>query len=223
MSVHPSRHSNISLFSLPAAVFGLVALLVPASADDEDLIGPPNSSLRTPVGDFYSSFEDGETPQAMENRVEKDKQNNPFQKNVTGMARNALMEKIAQITASAENAPNESAACAADGAPDTKWLAFQSSGWLQYNLAQAGTAVSYSIASANDHPERDPKDWKVSGSDDGRQWTTLDTQTNQAWGPRDRLVTKSYTLKSAKAYSFYRLEITAESFQNPPSLSSHHT
>ncbi|MBN8459127.1 MAG: GH92 family glycosyl hydrolase [Verrucomicrobia bacterium] len=166
-------------------------------------------ALAAPSGDFLSSFEDGESAKAHENRVEKDARNTPFQKNVTGMARNPLMERIARVTASAENAPNESADCAADGAPDSKWLAFQSTGWLEYELSQPAAAVGYSMTSGNDHPERDPKDWKVSGSDDGKLWTVLDTQTGQSWRSRERGVAKTFKLKSSRAYARYRLEISA--------------
>jgi len=51
-------------------------------------------------------------------------------------------------------------------------------GLLQYNF---GTGASWAIArydlvSANDVPERDPKDWQFQGSSDGVTWATLDTR-----------------------------------------------
>jgi hypothetical protein len=112
-------------------------------------------------------------------------------------------------SASSENAPVEGAAEAFDGLATTKWLAFASSAWLQYQLPNgvAQTIYNYSITSANDDYGRDPASWQVLGSDDGIHWNLLDTQTNQTFAGRE--TTNNYTLSTAATYSYFRLSITA--------------
>jgi hypothetical protein len=82
-------------------------------------------------------------------------------------------------------------------------------GWIQYDFGPDVTRIvlRYSVASAFDVPERDPRDWQFQGSNDGTNWTTLDTQSNQTFVAR--LQTNSYTVANPAAYRFYRLNITA--------------
>ena len=65
----------------------------------------------------------------------------------------------------------------------------------------------YSVASAGDVPERDPKDWEFQGSKDGSTWTTLDTEKSQTFSTRFEM--KSFTIAKPAAYRYYRLNITA--------------
>ena len=69
-----------------------------------------------------------------------------------------------------------------DGSTDSKWLGFEPTGWVELELAQPVTVVRYALSSANDAPERDPRDWELQGSADGQSWTTLDTRTDQSFG-----------------------------------------
>lgn len=68
-------------------------------------------------------------------------------------------------------------------------------------------ATSYSVTSANDFPARDPKNWSLQGSNNGTSWTTLDTRTGQTFA--SRFLTKTYTFSNTTAYSYYRLNVTA--------------
>ncbi len=62
-----------------------------------------------------------------------------------------------------------------DGVTSTKWLDFGAAGggtaWLEYRLppgAPAATVLRYALTSADDAPERDPRDWTLEGLlDDG--------------------------------------------------------
>jgi hypothetical protein len=95
---------------------------------------------------------------------------------------------------------------------DGKWLGNitdeDKGAWLQYTFKGDGYAVGrYRIISANDAPERDPKDWKVCGSNDGKTWTLLDEQKNQSWD--DRFKCKKYVIKEPKVFKIYRLVIVA--------------
>ncbi|MCS0630823.1 alginate lyase family protein [Telluria mixta] len=80
-------------------------------------------------------------------------------------------------------------------------------GWLQYDLGHTETVQRYTVISANDKIGRDPKDWQFQGSNDGVNWTTLDTQSGQAFANRFQL--NSYTVASPGAYRWYRLNITS--------------
>ena len=55
-------------------------------------------------------------------------------------------------------------------------------GWLRYDFGagNAQTVKRYTVVSA-DVADRDPKTWTFQGSNDGSTWTTLDTQSNQAF------------------------------------------
>ncbi|WP_232323612.1 GH92 family glycosyl hydrolase [Catenuloplanes japonicus] len=130
----------------------------------------------------------------------------PAAKADTGLEHN-IREHVAAVTASAENPPNEVAANLTDGDLGTKWLAFATTGWAQARLDTPLTVTTYALTSANDVPERDPRDWTLQGSADGVTWTDLDTRTGQTFA--DRGVTNVYALSSPGAYAYYRLSVTA--------------
>ena len=67
--------------------------------------------------------------------------------------------------------------------------------------------VAYRISSANDFDMRDPKDWQLQGSNDGKEWVTIDEQKDQDF-PK-RIQTKTYTVKKPGAYGSYKLIIAA--------------
>jgi regulation of enolase protein 1 (concanavalin A-like superfamily) len=115
-------------------------------------------------------------------------------------------------TASANSSSSTEGAAKAFDRGGGKWYSGGNSGttgWLQYDLgAGAGWAVkSYGLTSGNDVPGRDPKDWQFQGSNDGTNWTTLDTQTGQQFTRRNQ--TKTYDISNTTAYRFYRLSISA--------------
>ncbi|MBD2280751.1 PA14 domain-containing protein [Aphanizomenon flos-aquae] len=113
------------------------------------------------------------------------------------------------ITASGENVPNEGKAQAFDDLTNTKWLVSANNGWLQYqfNNNQSYVVTEYKITSANDVPTRDPKNWILQGSNNGSNWTNLDTRNNETFS--SRFQTRSFTLSNSTSYSYYRLNITA--------------
>jgi hypothetical protein len=84
-----------------------------------------------------------------------------------------------------------------------------STGWLEYDFGTGlpRTITRYSVASAVDVPERDPKDWEFQGSSDGTNWITLDTQSGQTFSTRFEM--KTYKVARPSAYRYYRLNITA--------------
>ena len=78
--------------------------------------------------------------------------------------------------------------------------------WIRYRMSQPAIIASYDITSADDHPERDPKNWTFEGSNDAISWTVLNTQVDQVFTARFQ--TKPYTFSNTTPYLYYRLNIS---------------
>lgn len=94
----------------------------------------------------------------------------------------------------------------------TRWFAGNSSaGAVRYDFGAGFAPVieRYTVTSANDVPERDPRDWQFQGSNDGTSWTTLDTQNGQTFPAR--FYEMEYAVAKPAAYRYYRLNIAANS------------
>jgi len=196
------------LLSLRRWVSAAIALSLPVGV----LVVAPAASAAAPPGNFSSSFESAD-PQPATSTVEVDANGKPVQTNLSGSSPSglpgSLLDQVSAVTASAENPPGEIATNLKDGNPSTKWLAFDKTGWVAYRLAKPATVVKYSLTSANDAPGRDPKDFTVQGSDDGSAWTDLDTRTGVSFS--GRFATNTYSFTNTTAYSYYRLNVTANS------------
>ncbi|CAM3399326.1 GH92 family glycosyl hydrolase [Isoptericola cucumis] len=116
---------------------------------------------------------------------------------------------VAGVTASAENPPAEGAANLADGDVGTKWFAGSPTAHATYELAEPAAIATYALASANDAADRDPRAWRLQGSDDGEEWTTLDERANQTF--TDRFETRQFTVAEPRPFRFYRLDVTENS------------
>ncbi|MFF5289162.1 GH92 family glycosyl hydrolase [Paractinoplanes globisporus] len=185
------------------------ALLVPVVGL---LVAPPMASAAVTPGDFSSSFETADLQPAT-STAELDANGAPVQGNLTGSASAALpgsvLKQVTAVTASAENAPNETAVKLKDSDSSTKWLAFATTGWVTYQLSAPVAVAKYSLTSANDAAGRDPKDFTLQGSSDGSAWTDLDRRTGQTYA--GRFATNVYSFTNTTAYAYYRLNITANS------------
>lgn len=114
---------------------------------------------------------------------------------------------VANVTASAENRPNETAAKLVDGDPGTKWLTFERTGWIELEMEEPVVATRYVMTSANDFDGRDPQAWTLQGSTDGESWTDLDSRSGEDFP--ERFMPKEYRFENEVAYSHFRLDITA--------------
>lgn len=99
-----------------------------------------------------------------------------------------------------------------DGSPDTKFLTVEPPSqenpvWVSFSFPSAVSVGVYSLTSANDEEGRDPKDWVLLGSTDGKDYVEIDRQRDQSFAGRKQAV--SYKIKNPAAYRYYRLEITA--------------
>lgn len=92
---------------------------------------------------------------------------------------------------------------------NSKFLQFNYSGdlWVQLEFPEPVAVGAYTMTSANDAPDRDPKNWTLQGSNNGINWTTLDTRTDESFP--QRFQTKRYDFNNVTAYRHYRLNITA--------------
>ena len=128
-----------------------------------------------------------------------------------------ITEQSGTITAQGEEQPNLKD-YAIDNTVSTKWLDLANANpttrasWIQYQLTGGSYVVpEYTITSAADFPDRDPKSWNLLGSNNGTEWITLDTKTNEVFS--GRLQKKSYIFTNSVAFSYYKLQIN--SVNNP--------
>jgi hypothetical protein len=108
-----------------------------------------------------------------------------------------------------QGSATEGSAKAFDTDPGSKWYGYNApTGWLQYDFGSSNAQVvkRYTINVA-DVATRDPKNWNFLGSQDGSTWTTLDSQSNQAFSVRMQI--KTYNIANTTAYRYYRLDVTA--------------
>lgn len=112
----------------------------------------------------------------------------------------------AQIAASGENSNyNEGRVSAFDNTADSKWLTFTPNGWIRYDVQQAARLTSYTITSANDEPLRDPRDWRLEGSNDAQSWSVIDSQSAQSFSQRK--LRRQFAVNQGTSYRYYRLNI----------------
>ena len=114
------------------------------------------------------------------------------------------------VTASSQIHEGESKEMAFDNTTSTKWLTnYTPTGWIQFQFpdGEQYEIARYSIASANDAPDRDPDSWILYGSNDGANWDAVDTRGDQSWP--DRYYRREFICADPNAYSYYRLDITS--------------
>ncbi|MBQ0903903.1 ThuA domain-containing protein [Micromonospora sp. U21] len=120
-----------------------------------------------------------------------------------------VAEPVARVTASGENAPNETKEKLTDGDSGTKWLVRTPTAWVAYELSAAKRITGYALTSANDSSGRDPKDWTLQGSTDGQSWSDLDKRTGQTFP--ERFQTRRFDIATPQEFKHFRLNITANS------------
>lgn len=94
----------------------------------------------------------------------------------------------------------------------TGWITNASqTGWVKIQLPAAKTIYGYSVVgwSIDTWNGRCPKSWTLDGSNDGTNWTTLDTRTNVDQNIWIRWVERFFPLSAPATYLHYRINITA--------------
>lgn len=79
--------------------------------------------------------------------------------------------------------------------------------WVEYRANAMYRLTSYSVTSANNAPEKDPKDWILYGSEDGKDWKKVDEQKNQKFLYRN--ITHPYPCLADAKYRYFKLQVTA--------------
>jgi predicted alpha-1,2-mannosidase len=183
---------------------------VPATAQAAAVAAPHRGTGET-TSSFSSSFESSDPPPTWRNTVDTDasgaKRSSGIDGTVTTGIPGNITDEVTAVRASGENTDGgEVKENLVDGDTSTKWLTFEPTGWAEFDLAKPVAVVRYALSSANDEPGRDPKDWKLEGSADGKDWRVLDTRQDQTFD--QRFQTRDYSFTNATAYPHYRLEIT---------------
>jgi hypothetical protein len=91
----------------------------------------------------------------------------------------------------------------------THYMFAGSVGYLQYRFTTSQTINKYVIVGHNNAADlnRMPKNWTFEGSNDGSNWTVLDTQTNQtSWASG---VGASYSFSNLVSYSYFKISISS--------------
>jgi len=109
----------------------------------------------------------------------------------------------------------ESVAMVTDNNPYTKFYQADGSTWIVQQTPAGSVVTQYTLTSANDFPERDPRAWLLEGSNDGTSFTPLDARAGQSFMSRHQ--TRVFTCNPlAASYTYYRLTIQAT--QRPVTL-----
>lgn len=96
-----------------------------------------------------------------------------------------------------------------DGTTSTKYCTdLKSDPYVQWAMTSATEIDVYALATANDYPNRNPKTWVLEGSNDGRNWNTVDTVTDAALS-EEPYTYQEFFCDSPGAYVYYRLTFSA--------------
>jgi hypothetical protein len=115
---------------------------------------------------------------------------------------------LCSISSSSSYGSTEGPWRAADGTLTTHWSAGASltHAWWRCCFPTAKTAVSYAITARNPYGDSGPKDWTLRGSNDGVNWTVLDTQVGVTWSNSQR---RQFNLAQPASFSCWEINITA--------------
>lgn len=96
-----------------------------------------------------------------------------------------------------------------DGDINTKYLYnYVADSWFELKFPTPIVVGAYTFTSANDAATRDPKNWTLKGSNDGTNWTVIDTRVDESFV--SRFQTKRYEIAGTPAaYAQYRIYVAA--------------
>ncbi|MFI6645243.1 GH92 family glycosyl hydrolase [Streptomyces sp. NPDC050504] len=186
------------------------ASLLVVTAQSAAVAAPGTAQSSRTESEFSTSFEPDEIQPDWRNTVETGPGGTRRTSGVDGGFAAGIpgnvTDRVTAVRASGENeGSGEVKENLVDGQPGTKWLTWAPTGWAEFELEAPVKVVTYALTSANDAPERDPKDWTLQGSADGEKWTVLDRRTGEAFAKR--FETRTYDFAADAAYRHFRLEI----------------
>ena len=169
-------------------------------------------SVSAAGGTFYSSFEvgaDGQTTEPLlENTTDGDRTSGVGGPIVATKLLGDFTKDVVAVTGNTDYNANETKTKLIDSDSGTKYLTNTTFPVVvTYELSTPSVLRRYSITSANDSQDRDPRNWTILGSADGNApWTTLHTVTGEVFA--SRFLSKEYEVENETAYKFYRINIT---------------
>jgi hypothetical protein len=117
---------------------------------------------------------------------------------------------IRQVQASDEHrAAGEIAWNLVERSRDKRPADFSGRAWPEFTLWRPAVVRHYVLTSANHAQDRDPRNWTLSGSHDGRHWTAFESRTGEFFPARH--LARGFSTgvgDGATGYGHYRLEIT---------------
>ena len=112
-----------------------------------------------------------------------------------------------QVSGSPDGKSNEGLANLFDRKLSSKYCADGTRFYVQYILDKAYKFNSYTVTSANDAPERDPKLWSLSGYNPDEGWIELDEQRGFSFP--GRYTTMKFDIDSDKEFTAFILEVSS--------------
>ncbi len=94
-----------------------------------------------------------------------------------------------------------------DKKAETKFILPHKTFYIIWACNTSSTVNQYTLTSADDSNENDPKSWKLSGSNDKTNWTQLDEKSNQIFESRGQV--KEIAIENENKYKYYKLDITS--------------
>lgn len=162
---------------------------------------------------WSTSFEDGEGKEFRESQKDAGKGSS----NVSDAMKSDLVGNLSSLIEGYEgtdpkSSDKETLNDLFDGNEDTKYLVDGNQFWVTVTLKEARTVDYYYMTSANDEGGRDPKTWKLYGSNDKSNWTVIDERGAESWGDNaddNRKTRKEYQVYAPGAYRYYKLDVTS--------------
>ncbi|GAA1452956.1 SMI1/KNR4 family protein [Nocardiopsis tropica] len=123
-----------------------------------------------------------------------------------------VTDRVREVRAGSEHARAGEVALNLLDATAAKWLSWRDADFLEFTMEEPVRVRHYALESANDFADRDPRDWVLQGSQDGRTWVDLDARADESFPQRHHARDFHVTGEASdESYRFLRLEITRNS------------
>ena len=124
-------------------------------------------------------------------------------------ASNAFAQTLTNITGALKSSTSQyldDVAPLFDQSALTQFSTPHPTGWVEFETKQPFVVTRYALTSADNDATRDPKKWRLEGSNDGKTWAILDTQIEQQFPTRG--ARREFSFRGKTPYSRYRLSMT---------------
>ncbi|MFT3870206.1 MAG: immunoglobulin domain-containing protein [Nibricoccus sp.] len=97
-----------------------------------------------------------------------------------------------------------------DGSASTRWADYSAASWIKVGTSAPTILRRYTLTSSSDSANSDPIAWTLYGSNDGTNWTVIETRTGQSWSSRK--LKRDFTLTTASnKYVWFRFDFQVAS------------